>query len=105
MRAIVYADNSGRPGALVAVSTQVTIPAGAAPGWVDFPLAGPAQLPAGRYWLGYWYGNSKAQEYYDTVPSGGRYAPAPYSAAANPPAAFPAGAGDSIRYSLYATLG
>jgi hypothetical protein len=105
MRAVVYADSGGRPGALIAVSVEVTIQAGAPAGWVDFPLAVAASLPAGKYWLGYWYGNSRAQEYYDTVAGGGRYAPAAYSSTGNPPSTFPTGTGDSIGYSLYATLG
>jgi hypothetical protein len=107
MRAVIYADNgANRPGAFVAVSSEIIVVANAAPAWVDFPVSGAPNLPAGKYWLGYWYGGSAVQEYYDTVSGGGRYAPAAYAGVANPPASWPAGgAADSIGYSLYVTLG
>ena len=42
-----------------------------------FPFASPVTLPAGKYWLGYWFGGTGVQVYYDTVAGSGRYAPAP----------------------------
>ncbi len=106
MRAVVYMDNgSGRPGAFAAVSQQVTIGAGQAAGWVDFPVSGSPLLPAGQYWLGYWSSNTSAIGYYQTVPNGGRYTPATYSSGSNPLANFGTGTGDSISYSIYASLG
>ena len=120
MRAVVYADNgNNRPGAFVHASFEVKIPAGAAPAWVDFdttcgwnysssPPGGYADscwIPAGKYWLGYWYGNTKAHEYYDTVAGGGRYAAVPYSSYDDPPASFGTGYGSDNAYSLYATVG
>ena len=106
IRAVIYADNgSNQPGAFVAVSVQVTITAGQAPGWIDFPFASPIALPAGRYWLGYWYGNSSAREYYDAASGGGRYRSAPYSSTSNPPASFGAASTSNNSYSIYATLG
>ena len=56
------------------------------------------------YWLGYWSQNTSAQGYYDTVAGGGRYAPAGYSATAQPARQLPDRHRDSIAYSLYATL-
>ncbi len=105
MRAVIYSDSGGKPGSFVAVSLPVTVAGGQAAGWVDFPVTGSPTLPAGTYWLGYWSQNTSAQGFYDTVAGGGRYAPAGYSATANPPASWPGGgAGDSLAYSLYATL-
>lgn len=47
-KAVIYADSSGSPGALMGVSSAVSIPAGDQV--VDFPLT--VSLPAGDYWLG-----------------------------------------------------
>lgn len=47
-KAVIYADSSGSPGALVGVSSAVAI--GAGDQTVDFPLT--ASLTAGDYWLG-----------------------------------------------------
>ena len=105
MRAVIYADSGNQPGAFVAVSQQVTIAAGQAAGWVDFSISGSPALPAGQYWLGLWASNTSALGYYDSVSSGGRYAPTTYSAVSNPPASWPGGGSfDSLSYSLYATL-
>ena len=60
IRALIYADNgSGAPGAFVAASQQVTVAAGAAPPGSSFPFASSVSLPAGTYWLGYWFGGSE----------------------------------------------
>ena len=105
IRAVIYADNgSGRPGAFVAVTMPSTIGAGQAAGWVDFSFASAPTLAAGQYWLGYWSSNTNAIGYYQTVANGGRYAAAAYSASNDPPANF-GGTGDSLSYSIYATLG
>ncbi len=105
-RGVIYADNgSGAPGSFVAASQQVTVAAGAAAGWVSFPFASSVSLPAGRYWLGYWFGGSGILIVsYESVAGSGRYVDASYSAAGNPPAGFGGGTGDSIALSLYATL-
>jgi hypothetical protein len=104
LRVAVYADSGGAPGPIVAVSGEVVVAAHANASWVDFPIAGAPALPPGRYWLAYWYGGSSVQEYYDVVPGGGRYAPASYAPGGNPPSPFPGGSGDSVGYSLYASL-
>jgi RHS repeat-associated protein len=51
VRALIYADSSGSPGALKATSVQVTIVKGRARGWVDFTISPAVTLPAGDYWL------------------------------------------------------
>jgi len=105
MRAVIYRDSFGRPGPLAAVSGEVTIAAGAAAAWVDFPLPGPVALDPGDYWLGYWLGGRVASEFYAAVPGRvGRYAAAAYSSTANPPAAFGPSTSDPFAYSLYAAL-
>ncbi len=47
MRAVIYADSGSQPGAFVAVSQPVTIAAGQAAGWVDFPVSGLADAARG----------------------------------------------------------
>ena len=51
LRAAIYADAGGSPGALVAQSSTITVPDGQGPGWVDFPVSPGVTLPAGDYWL------------------------------------------------------
>ena len=97
----------GKPGGFVAVSHAGDDRGRASSRLGRFPVRKPGVLAAGKYWLGYWSANTSAQGSYDTVAAGGgRYAPAPYSSTANPPASWPGGgSGDTIGYSLYATLG
>jgi hypothetical protein len=104
LRGVVYADAGGAPGALVGVSSEVTVPANAPAAWVDFVFPSAPTLPAGRYWLGYWFGGG-VFGYHDTVAGAGRYAAAPYSSTGSPPASFGAGTADSLAYSVYAVLG
>jgi len=47
-KAVIYEDSSGAPGALVAVSSAVSIPGGDQQ--IDFPVT--VSLAAGDYWLG-----------------------------------------------------
>jgi serine protease len=49
---LLYADQGGEPGALVARTNEVTITAGRAAGWVVLNFAAPARVSAGKYWLG-----------------------------------------------------
>ena len=105
IRAAIYADDNGTPGALVAVSSHATILASA--GWVDFPFANPIDLNPGDYWLSYWIGPNTATLYYSTATGAERYyGGATYSAdpGQSPPDPFgTAGSGDS-GWSLYAPL-
>jgi hypothetical protein len=50
-RALVYADASGAPGALVAQSSVVSVGDGQAAGWVDFAISPGVSLSAGAYWV------------------------------------------------------
>ena len=106
IRAVIYADSSGNPGALVATTDEVTVGAGAGAGWVDFPFAAPVDLNPGAYWIGYWLGTNSATLYYDNVTGSERFAQAAYASTGSAPAIFPtAGFGSSdTSYSLYASF-
>ena len=56
VREVVYADNGGKPAAApVAVSGEVSVASGSAPGWRRFTFHGET-LAAGSYWIGFWIG-------------------------------------------------
>ena len=105
VRAVLYADNSGSPGALLGVSNPVTITAGQPWGWVDFPLASPVAVSAGTIWMGYIGGasNDLTQLRFDSSPNELRYNAnaGGYAAGATNP--FGTSFTASIHYSLYAT--
>ena len=104
VRGVVYADDgTGKPGAFVAVTSETTIAAGRAPGWLDLPFPSPVSLPAASYWLGYWYADSNGRYSYASVAGSERYVRATYSASANPPASYGSASASSSSYSLYAT--
>jgi uncharacterized repeat protein (TIGR01451 family) len=69
LRAAIYADNGGAPGALKAQSSTITVSDGQAAGWVDFPISPGVTLPAGSYWLVLQGGspNNGLRRYGDTV--------------------------------------
>ena len=52
VRGVLYRSGSGGPGALVAPTFQVSVPAGMSPRWVPLYLAPPTRLQPGVYWLG-----------------------------------------------------
>jgi hypothetical protein len=53
VRAVVYADSGGLPGARLAVSNEVNVAQNQAAGWVDFSLPAPVAISAGPIWMGY----------------------------------------------------
>jgi len=53
VRAVVYADSGGLPGARLAVSNEVNIVKKQAGNWVDFPLPATVSISAGPVWMGY----------------------------------------------------
>jgi hypothetical protein len=104
LRGVIYSDNAGKPGAFVAVSSEVKTIANLGAGWLDLPFTSPVTLQPGSYWLGYWYADGNGRHNYLNVSGAERYAPATYSATGNPPSTFPAGGGtSSSSYSLYAS--
>ncbi len=102
LRGVVYADDRGRPGALSGVTKETTIAAGARPAWATFAFASPLRLAPGKYWLGYWFGNTGALQYFDNVPRAERFAPAPYSSTGDPEPLWSSIGTSSGAYSLYA---
>ena len=103
IRGVIYADNGGAPGAFVAVTPELTIPAEQAAAWVDLIFNSPVSLPAGSFWLGYWYADQNSKHYNLNVSNAERFAPALYSSTGNPPASFGTSSSSSSSYSLYAT--
>jgi hypothetical protein len=104
LRGVIYADSGGKPGAFAAVTPVLTINANQASGWVDLTFSSAVSLPAGSYWLGYWYADYNSRHFYVSVAGSERFAPATYGATGNPPSGFPTGMRSSASsYSLYAT--
>ena len=105
IRTVIYADGgTNNPGNLVAVSKPTTIAANQAPGWVDFNFDGTPVLPAGTYWLGYWYSTTSVREYYTTSANAGRYRAVPYSPTADPVSPYGTSAAYDVSFSLYAVV-
>jgi hypothetical protein len=51
IKAVIYADSSGKPSELLATGTQAAYEG--TTGWLDLPFATAVQLSAGTYWLGF----------------------------------------------------
>jgi Calcineurin-like phosphoesterase len=90
IRGVIYADSAGNPGALKAVSQEVTIAFNAPRSWVDLPLSTPVSLSPGSYWLGLHAGapasgNALTYFAYDTVTAAGRQRNDAYSDGASDP--------------------
>ena len=102
LRAVIYRDAKGRPGALVAVTRELAVAAGRPARWVNLTLPVAVILPAGSYWLGYWYADGMSLHYYRSVTGAERFAASPYSATGRPPDRFPGAVKSNSRYSLYA---
>jgi hypothetical protein len=70
LRGVIYSDDAGDPGRPLATSSEVTILAGRAAGWVTLSLASPVSLAAGTYWLALHAGGSaKVGRYASTTVS------------------------------------
>jgi hypothetical protein len=69
IKGIVYADNKGKPGALVGVTQQLTFKSTNAAGWYHLAFSPALKLSAGEYWMGIITGASTgvAAEAYDPV--------------------------------------
>ena len=105
LKAVIYADAGGTPGALVATGTQVTYRGDVnGAGWFDLPFAAPVQLAPGTYWLGFITGEvTEGMGYrYDVVPNSRAYNQNPY--ASGPTNPFGPAFEDSEDASLFATL-
>jgi subtilisin family serine protease len=103
LKGVLYADNGGAPGALLAVSSPLTYSSTQAAGWYDLTLPAPASLGPGAYWIGTLDGStSKVAGFRYTSVSGSRaYNSNTYGSGASNP--FGSASKDSRRISLYAT--
>jgi PKD repeat protein len=105
IRAVLYADSGGNPGALLGVSNQVTVTSGQAWGWVDFTFPSAVPIPAGTIWMGYIAGLTDLIELrYDPVANDLRYNVNSGGYAAGPSNPFGTGSTIGFHYSLYATF-
>ncbi|MGZ6691751.1 MAG: hypothetical protein ACXVHQ_30470, partial [Solirubrobacteraceae bacterium] len=103
IRGVIYTNSGGQPGTLVAATSEVSLAANRAAGWVTLPLTTPVQLAAGSYWLGYWYADGNSRHYYLNVAGAERYKAAAYSSTGNPPTSFGTASTATSSYSLTAT--
>ena len=105
VRAIIYANNNGNPGALLGVSSTVTISAGRAWGWVDFTFPSAVSVAAGTVWMGYIAGSKSdlTQLRYDSVANELHYNTNSGGYAAGPSNPFGTPKLSQKHYSLYAT--
>ncbi len=104
LKGIIYSDQSGSPGTLIAVSNQITFGTSAASGWYDLPFASPVSLSAGTYWIGLIDGTNTdvfGLSYDESTANSGAVAPATYSS--GPPNSFSASRLDYEQISIYAT--
>jgi hypothetical protein len=54
LRAVIYADAGGAPGALLATGSEVTYRGNInGSGWFDLPFGSPVSLAGGTYWIGF----------------------------------------------------
>jgi len=105
LRAVLYADSNGSPGALLGVSNQVTVTAGQPWGWVDFTFPTAVSIQAGTIWMGYIGGCCDlTQLRYDSIPNDLRYNVDAGGYADGPSNPFGAANTLSFHYSLYATF-
>jgi hypothetical protein len=103
VEALIYADSSGAPGALLATSGEVIFHGTDAAGWRDFSLASGLSLQPGTYWLGLISGASShvAAFRYDSVSGSRDYNANAYaSGPSNPFGSFSV---DGEQMSIYAT--
>ncbi|HEX4187041.1 MAG TPA: S8 family serine peptidase [Solirubrobacteraceae bacterium] len=103
LKAVIYADSGGSPGALLATGTEVTYTGSTnGSGWFTLPLASAVKLNAGNYWIGFITGaNTEGMGYrYDSVAGSRAFNENSY--AAGPTEPFGAATKDSEQASLYA---
>jgi hypothetical protein len=104
LQGVLYADQGGSPGTLLAVSSPVTFGSSAASGWYDLPFSAAVPLQAGTYWMGLLTGGTGdvfALRYDDST--AGSSAVAPQSYANGPLNPFGSARLDAEQMSIYAT--
>jgi hypothetical protein len=104
LKAVIYSDSGGSPGALVATGTEVIYRGNSnGSGWFDLPFAAPVALSPGTYWLGFITGASTlGMGYaYDRAANSRAYNANTYTSGPTNP--FGSSTKDSEQASLYAT--
>jgi hypothetical protein len=104
VKAVIYSDSGGSPGALVATGPEVTYRGNVnGSGWFDLPLPTPVALSPGTYWLGFITGEStEGMGYvYDSVANSRAYNANSYTSGPTNP--FGSAIKDSEQASIYAT--
>jgi Abnormal spindle-like microcephaly-assoc'd, ASPM-SPD-2-Hydin len=103
LKGLIYADSSSAPGALLAVSEQLTFTGTSVAGWYDLTFSSPVKLAAGNYWIGIITGASShvAGFRYDSVAGARDYNANTYTSGPTNPFGVPTT--DSEQTSLYAT--
>jgi subtilisin family serine protease len=103
LKGVIYADSNGVPGALAAVSQQLTFTSTNAAGWYDLVFPAPVKLAAGSYWIGAITGNTGkvAGFRYDSVTGSRDYNTNTYTSGPTNP--FGSVTSDREQTSLYAT--
>jgi thermitase len=104
LKAVIYSDSSGSPGALIATGTEVTYRGNInGSGWFELPFASPVPLSPGTYWLGFITGSTtEGMGYaYDNVTNSRAYNTNTF--ASGPTNPFGSSTKDSEQASIYAT--
>jgi subtilisin family serine protease len=104
LKAVIYADAGGVPGALVATGVEATYRGNVnGSGWFELPFAAPVHLSAGTYWIGFITGgtSSGVGYAYEEVPGSRAYSANPFASGPSDP--FGPATVDSEQASIYAT--
>lgn len=104
LKGVIYADQGGSPGNLIAVSNEVTFGTSAASGWYDLPFTSSIPLSAGAYWIGLIDGTNTdvfGLRYDNSSANSGAVTAASYANA--PPDPFKPSRLDFEQFSIYAT--
>jgi len=103
LEGVVYANSSGKPGALLGTTSQLTFLSSNSPGWYDLTFSTPLKLAAGSYWIGVITGSTSyvAGFRYQSVSGGRDYNANTYTSKPSNP--FGAVSTDREQTSLYAT--
>ncbi len=104
LKALIYSDSSGSPGALIATGTEVTYRGNInGSGWFELPFASAVPLSPGTYWLGFITGSTtEGMGYaYDNVTNSRAYNTNTF--ASGPTNPFGSSTKDSEQASIYAT--